>query len=285
LEKRDAQSAAAAGKLLRYKPEIQTMRYVEFPPSPELSPLVDCYWILEGSGFHAPEPVVPDGRVELIFHYGAPFTRHRSSAPGETQARALVAGQIVSPVMLSTPHDAGVAAVRLRPAAAATVLRTRAEAVTEQICALDGVLSVGAVPERLALSSGDAERVAVLECWLGSMRLTEPRRDVSAAVQMMLRTGGRASIDVVSKRSELSRRQMERLFLEHVGLSPKTFARVVRLRRAVSLVRRGGALASVAAACGYYDQPHMTRDFRQLLKGSPAEWQGMRGGLGALFAD
>jgi transcriptional regulator GlxA family with amidase domain len=63
------------------------------------------------------------------------------------------------------------------------------------------------------------------------------------------------------------------------------FARIIRLRRAVKLLRQGCALADVAVACGYYDQAHMTRDFRDLAGHSPGEWKSRDGELTALFAD
>ena len=261
------------------------IRYSEFQPSPSLSTLVACYWILEGHGCGTPEPIVPDGCVELIFHYGTPFTRHHSTGASERQPPAVVAGQITSPAMLSTPKNAGVAAVRLRSSAAAAVLRVPAESLTDQICGLEGVLRVGRLVERLADAHGDLERIALLESWLNGLHLTEPRTDLAAAVELIVATGGNTDLDAVARHSELSRRQLERLFPEHVGLAPKTFARIIRLRRAVKLARRGQPLASVAAACGYYDQPHMTRDFRVLLNGSPKEWQEMTGALSSLFAD
>jgi hypothetical protein len=59
-----------------------------------------------------------------------------------------------------------------------------------------------------------------------------------------------------------------------VGLSPKVAARVVRFARATALLRspRRPALAEVAAACGYYDQPHLNRDFVDLAGCPPGEW-------------
>jgi AraC-like DNA-binding protein len=67
----------------------------------------------------------------------------------------------------------------------------------------------------------------------------------------------------------LSERQLERLLDEHAGLSPKTFARIVRFRRAVVAARGGMPLASAAAASGYADQSHFTRDVRDLTGHAP----------------
>ena len=68
-----------------------------------------------------------------------------------------------------------------------------------------------------------------------------------------------------------------------MGLGPKTFARIVRLHAALQSIRQGQSLSDVAVACGYYDQAHMARDFRQLAATSPAVWQAHAGELAPLF--
>ena len=74
----------------------------------------------------------------------------------------------------------------------------------------------------------------------------------------------------------LSERQLERLFDERVGYGPKTFARVVRLQRAVeSIARPAGprgttaSWATFARDCGYADQAHLIREFRALTGVTP----------------
>ena len=47
------------------------MRYAEYPTSPPLARIAECYWILEGHGTGVPEPIIPDGRIEIILHYGS----------------------------------------------------------------------------------------------------------------------------------------------------------------------------------------------------------------------
>jgi AraC-like DNA-binding protein len=67
----------------------------------------------------------------------------------------------------------------------------------------------------------------------------------------------------------LSERQLERLFHEHAGLAPKTFARIVRLRRTLIAAQRGASLALSAATHGYADQAHFSRDVRAFTCRSP----------------
>lgn len=71
-----------------------------------------------------------------------------------------------------------------------------------------------------------------------------------------------------------SRRHLTERFTREFGLSPKDAARVVRFHRSRLLVARSNRprLADVAAACGYYDQAHLAREWNDLAGCSPSAW-------------
>ena len=94
------------------------------------------------------------------------------------------------------------------------------------------------------------------------------------ATRMILNSGGTVSIDRIAGKLSMTRRHLERRFLATVGIGPKRLARITRFQRAVRVLekadpRRRGALT--AAACGYSDQAHFIRDFRELAGCSPAQ--------------
>lgn len=62
----------------------------------------------------------------------------------------------------------------------------------------------------------------------------------------------------------LGARQLHRRALTAFGYGPKTLARVLRLQRALGLVRQGVPYAETAARAGFADQAHLARDVRQL---------------------
>ena len=81
---------------------------------------------------------------------------------------------------------------------------------------------------------------------------------------------GCISIDELAHAAGLSPRQFRRVCLELTGLTPKFLARVLRFRRALAATHTGRPdCAALAADCGYYDQPHLIRDFRQFAGRSP----------------
>jgi AraC-like DNA-binding protein len=193
---------------------------------------------------------------------------------------------MMEPVMLAPDGAAGVAAIRLQPGASRTLLGFPAQEIAGRFVDLELIFpSAAEVGERLAEAGSDAARVEILERWLMVRACAAPRRDVAAAVRAILQSAGSASIDRLAARAGMSLRQLERHFHNEVGLSPKTFSRIVRLQAALRGVRQGQPLTDVALSCGFYDQAHMTRDFRELAAMSPGAWQAHAGDLAPLFID
>src|SRR5436853_7791136 len=102
------------------------MQYREYRPCARLAPLVACVWTLEG---HAREigsgtqPVLPDGRAELIVHFGDRFERCDPDGTRQVQPWALFAGQLDRALALRPAGRMAVLGVRFRPHGAACLIR------------------------------------------------------------------------------------------------------------------------------------------------------------------
>jgi AraC-like DNA-binding protein len=93
----------------------------------------------------------------------------------------------------------------------------------------------------------------------------EPPRGIEWSWEQLRLTDGQAPIGQLAAELGWSHRRLIARFREHVGLAPKAVGRVIRFDRAVWTLRSAAAeLAEVAYECGYYDQAHMNRDFREL---------------------
>ncbi len=77
--------------------------------------------------------------------------------------------------------------------------------------------------------------------------------------------------DAIARDAGTTPRTLQRLFATQVGISPKLLARITRFQRVFrSWQQEPNALARVAAACGYFDQSHLVRDFRDFAGAPPA---------------
>jgi AraC-like DNA-binding protein len=98
-----------------------------------------------------------------------------------------------------------------------------------------------------------------------------PARQVVWTWRQLASTRGRARIAGLLRETGWSERHLAARFREEIGLTPKAFARTLRFSSAVrTLTSPGrGSLAEVAQACGYFDQAHFTRDFREFAGTTP----------------
>jgi AraC-like DNA-binding protein len=107
-----------------------------------------------------------------------------------------------------------------------------------------------------------------------------PNPGIAFAVEALLK-GRPPTIEQLSASLGFTRQHLRRLFVSHVGIGPKQFARVARMQRAVLALQgepRGG-VASAAAAAGYFDEAHMDRDFGGLVGVTPRGVRAARGSI------
>jgi AraC-like DNA-binding protein len=86
---------------------------------------------------------------------------------------------------------------------------------------------------------------------------------------------GTASISGLLAKFRINSRQLERVFRAETGLSPKLFSRIVRFNHAKRMIEENPdiSLAQLTYDCGYSDQAHFNKNFRELFDLSPADFK------------
>lgn len=77
----------------------------------------------------------------------------------------------------------------------------------------------------------------------------------------------------ISENIKMSQRQIERLFQHRLGMTPKHYQRILRIKKAINFLRlhKNENLADVAQQFGFSDQAHMTREFRTIACITPGK--------------
>nr|WP_260407814.1 helix-turn-helix domain-containing protein [Planomonospora venezuelensis] len=129
----------------------------------------------------------------------------------------------------------------------------------------------GAAVERLAEATGRSARLALLDALLTRRIQAAPAPDprIVRAWERLSATRGRVPIAALAGELGWSHRHLAARFRDQIGMTPKSVARVLRFEHAVARLRAGRPPADTAAACGYYDQAHMNRDFRAMAGVTP----------------
>jgi len=264
------------------------IEYREFPPHPALRPFVRAYWALQGSGGDSPpQPVLPDGSSELVVHRLHAFRRHTAGGVA-LQPQRLFVGQMRAPVVLEPGGAADVVGIRFRAHGAFALLECPQQLSADDIPEVDalGMRWMTEATRRAQSAETPQAALGLLEEALlirlqRRTRRVDPR--VAAVVSAIEAAAGDLRIEEAAVRAGTTRRHLERLFVEQVGLGPKTLARLLRFQVAAARVvgEPAAALASVSGDSGYFDQSHMIRDFMTFAGTSPDD---LRRRLGQMTA-
>lgn len=253
------------------------VEYREIRPPPRLAPYVRCLWHLKGPAVVSPEPqpIVPDGCVELVLNRADPFLRVRREA--SLQPRAMVVGQLSGPVVVMPTGAVDVWGIRLNPWGAAAFLQIPVIELHESTVRLEDIDDDFARLASIVDFAGHDGRVApmLLEALEGRARKCRAvDESVRAAVELITRDATLPSISTVGARLGRSIRWVQRTFRETIGLGPKMILRISRVQRAMraATARPRRSWSSIAADVGYFDQSHLVRDFRQLVGCTPSEF-------------
>lgn len=268
------------------------MDYKTYQPNPGLLNYVRCYWTLEAPKEKVPEKqrIVPDGCMEMIFHYGDFYKQYIPDGNTVLQPRCFVFGQVTQPLEIEPTGETGIFAVRFLPegfAAFATLpvgdMENRAVPLQE-LFAEEGI----DLEKEILNTLNTEERILSVERFLLRKLITPEYVDqiVRSSVAEIILLKGRLSVGELSGNLKINRRQLERKFSLAVGLSPKQLSKIIRLQSALKAMADPGfaSLTNVAYQGAYYDQAHFIKDFKEFTGMSPGKFYAGNLKMSSLFS-
>lgn len=245
---------------------IQTVQ--SSPLDPRLTDFVRCFAQRETSPRSVPvtQSAIASLDSVLGFELGDPTVMNFSNGRTAYFPRAHILGAQTSYVGHQYLHGCVLGfAIFFRPFATWQLFGIPpAELVNDDSDAIDvfgsWVLELG---DKLAEARSFSERVLLTtNVLLGFVKFARPLAQVMSTAHRLFSVDDRVSISQAARRSAMSIRSYERRFTNEIGLTPKTFARLMRFTRAIDLKRdRQESWLNISQQLGYFDQMHLVRDF------------------------
>lgn len=254
------------------------VRLKEYDPSPALRPFVAFFW--EGQ-FNLEEKrsmefrVIPNGWIELIIHLGDAHCALPHGNAFSTSSDFTLIGLFTRPYSVRFDRRVNVFGIRLKPEAFETVLGCPASEIFEGMTDLKDLAGQRFIEflHRLREQDDPAYRRIASEVFLSNLLVGRDAASpyLTEALRIIRQTNGRVSITDLAGRVFISPRQLERAFKQSLGLSPKRYMRIARLNEVNRQLEKGRImnLTGVAYDCGYTDQAHFIRDFRNFTGSAP----------------
>ena len=257
------------------------MTYLEFKPQWPLSEFVQLIWVWEDATnvHHLPrERIVPDGIVELVFHFGDPLVTYFPDDTASIQPLNFVIAQVEEFIEIEAQGPIGLISVRFFPWGAYHFLNVPIKELKDRIIPAELIWNdaVLVLQDKICCASNNTTRINLVQDFL----LHQLRKnfveypDLDDIVKYIAHTHGRTPIERLTREIGMSQRNLERKFIHSVGISPKQFSRIHRFLGACSGLKRAdySSLTDFTYDMGYYDQSHFIRDFKAFSGMNPTEF-------------
>jgi AraC-like DNA-binding protein len=270
-------------------------------PKMPLGALVECLWYWEGApGPHLQERLLPQGQAAMILNLrDQPIAIYEDKGGAQYYGTAVLSGARSNCFTIDCNQQERVVGVQFVAGGASPFFRmpmSELEDASFDMADLWGKEAAWVRERVLAAATPGAMLqmlAACLEERLGTVAcLAAPKPGAGArsraelgytsrlhpAVIYMAREldicDGPGRVQAVTGKIGMSQRRVAQLFHEQVGVSPKTFHRVRRFQHTLARLRgvRQVNWADLALECGYYDQAHLSHDFRQIAGMTPSAY-------------
>ncbi len=246
-------------------------------PGRNLSDYIKYYWIMESDSSTGPELVYPTGEIQMLFHYGKPFTNITDSGKTEIQPQIAVCGQNTSYKIMSAISSCGVIGVIFHPHTAKLFLPCSTDEITDLSVNISDIYKNSRFLEEQILEAADKiQRIKLIEDFLIN-RLSFSNafhmHILKKSITCIQRAKGQISTGTMHREFSISERQFERIFRSNIGISPKRFIEIAKFNNAISIISKNSNLTEAAYEAGYYDQSHFIRAFKSYTGMTPGEFR------------
>ena len=246
------------------------MNYQTYTPHQQLALFIKCFWSLEVPALPDAEKqrIVPDGCMEMIFHYGDLFRQYLPDGSFIIQPKCFVFGQITNLLEIEPTGNTVILAARFHPDGFIPFTSYPLYEMENKAVPLNILFgNEGIELEQQVLKDiGNEERIKYIEEFLIKKLHTAETIDLltKSSIEVLLKSRGQLSMNDLAEQLNISRRQLERKFSSAIGMSPKQLAKIIRLQATLQMLQQKQftSLTSLAYENGYFDQTHFIKDFK-----------------------
>ena len=255
------------------------MQHKFYIPHPLLQDLIQCIMVIDvkvdASAGRVVVPYPPTPQNSLFFYINDQIQVQFDDERGFVlQPRSVIVGPQLTPVRIDINQRHKAVRVGFHPGGLHRMLGLSLHEMADGNYNAVDVFgnAMKEIQERLFEANGfDAIKEVVEQFLLQQMLHTKPFLPFDHAMLQLVKHDGNLSIEKTASLSCLSLRQFERVCKQRIGMPPKLFARIIRFSKAYRLYENcpHKNWTSIAHECGYFDQMHLIRDFKEFAGVSP----------------
>lgn len=223
--------------------------FVEIEPIAALRPYIRCFWTCDYGEIGLQTRIIPDCCADIIFDIA-----NKGDAFIGVCSNSFLADNVGT-----------FFGIRFYAWAVPRFVRSNATELFDFCTAPENIFNRFAdFKAKIFVSKTDAQRVELSQKYL--LRLLDERydSDVMNCLYTIISKSGNISVNDLSDSVAVSRRTLERKFMQHIGMSPKTIAELIRYQLLwQDCIGNNFCISDEIDKFGYYDQAHMYNDFKK----------------------
>ena len=250
-------------------------------PSNVLAPYIKRYWAIENcldKGEICVQRIIPTGLTELLLYFTPPpnvLTDNKYLSDNV----ALYGHQNVFYDM-EMKGDLSVFSIVFQPQGLKQFFKFPLHEICNQNVPLQYLIGQAGrdLGEKMSEATTFHQRVSIVETYLLNLLKTNfadfEFRRINHIVELIKKTYGNIHINQMASAACLCRKQFERIFAEHVGISPKQYLKIIRFQFALFQKQKNVNMnmLDLSYNCGYYDQSHFINDFKSFCGLTPKQY-------------
>jgi AraC-like DNA-binding protein len=250
------------------------MHISTYIPKDLLSPFIKAYLIIECPN-ESTNRILPDTSLVMTFRYKGQVS-DLSAGAGNALPSSALSGLRKSARLIRYMADTGNILVLFKEAGASAFIKEPLYQLVENSLSLDsfaGYRHISLVEEQLAGATNNVQRIALIERFLLSRLYNrQPDQLILTALQRIHLTKGIVKMKELADALYISQDAFEKRFRRTVGVSPKHFSYIARMRSIVNGGLAKPTLMQTAFDAGYFDQPHFIKDFKLFTGQTPTDF-------------
>ncbi|HEY5822925.1 MAG TPA: AraC family transcriptional regulator [Cyclobacteriaceae bacterium] len=252
---------------------------MSFSPSIILRPYVKEYFVVTVDKDVTNQVFYPSGYVDFAVNISDGEVVTIINGRAVDMPNVEVLGHLTSPTRLTIAGGTSVLIARIYPFASSLFFPNPISHFTNHSIDLHDVVGneSDVFYKMLTEAPSVREKVNVLDTFLVQklMKNEKMQRKAHIIKQVcndLVAEGEAFDIKVLSRRYGFSERYIQKLFIDVVGLTPRSLFSVQRFNKSLNRVLSTKVdLTSIAYDCGYYDQAHFIREFKKYTGLTPSE--------------
>jgi AraC-like DNA-binding protein len=258
------------------------MHYREYIPEGILKHYVQCYFTCESdTHITTHDQVFASGTVELMFNLGDDGPQRIINGNTVSQPRVQLWGQTIRPLTFTTAGKHAMLGIRFFTHTAACFFEEPIAGFNDDVTDLHDITGPEGrlLYDRLLDTTSLPARITLLEAFLLSrLQRFEPKMTKLNMMGHIIRRLNPDDlpdrINSIAGRYGISSRYLQKVFLAYSGLTPNLFGKIARFQKGLHLVtQKQLPLTTIAYQCGYYDQSHFIKDFKEFTGFAPSNFQ------------